>query len=534
MVTQPTDIKPSDVGLQSFRPNQLETILEAIMCPEKVVMIDGPPGCGKSAIAAGIAWYYGQQEYFDSKSGRNLPITSLVSIRTHNLQDQYVSDFPWMERLYGRSNYGCAIGERNAAEGICTVSKSLCDLAGTDGCEYYAAVNRATASKTLVINNDLLVLGRKFGTQPIRNRKVLLVDEAHLLDESIRSANGVELTHTNIWRHSNQAGVPIPTGTDPQTWLEWSDFIREQNRELLDEYNDAINNKDHERIRALRPHVRGIQTIIELGQLCKSHNSNPSNPVVIRDAGQVVKVEPIWANRYFPSFLKSYDKIIMLSATLPGPEMMAQLLGLKESDYRIIQIPSTFPAANRPWIVEPVVSVKKGMSDESLDRLVDRIDYYLGQYPDSKGIIHCHAYWLRDAITARSRFQSRFITHGSRGIREAVERYKRTNQAVLISPTAHTGVDLPYDQCRFQLILKLPAPDLGDPVIDARRKEMPITYDLMIAATLLQTYGRIMRAADDSGTTISLDSNFRWWLRRNWNLIPAHVQEAIQFVPSPA
>jgi ATP-dependent DNA helicase DinG len=45
-----------------------------------------------------------------------------------------------------------------------------------------------------------------------------------------------------------------------------------------------------------------------------------------------------------------------------------------------------------------------------------------------------------------------------------------TRPTVLISPSLHTGLDLKDDLSRFQIIVKLPYPDLGDRWINEKRK----------------------------------------------------------------
>ena len=47
--------------------------------------------------------------------------------------------------------------------------------------------------------------------------------------------------------------------------------------------------------------------------------------------------------------------------------------------------------------------------------------------------------------------------------------YESKKQTVLISPSLHLGVDLKDDLSRFQVIVKVPYPDLTDKKITAKR-----------------------------------------------------------------
>ena len=75
---------------------------------------------------------------------------------------------------------------------------------------------------------------------------------------------------------------------------------------------------------------------------------------------------------------------------------------------------------------------------------------------------------------------------------------------MLLSPSLREGVDLPDDFLRFQIVTKMPYPDLGDPWTAARQARDPRWYALETAKALVQAYGRSCRHADDHGVTYIL------------------------------
>jgi ATP-dependent DNA helicase DinG len=97
---------------------------------------------------------------------------------------------------------------------------------------------------------------------------------------------------------------------------------------------------------------------------------------------------------------------------------------------------------------------------------------------------------------------------------------------VLVSPSLREGVDLPDDFLRFQVLTKLPYPDLGDPWTAARRERDPRWYAVETAKALLQAYGRSCRHADDHGVTYVLDGQFARFLQRYRVLLPEWFLDA--------
>jgi hypothetical protein len=103
-----------------------------------------------------------------------------------------------------------------------------------------------------------------------------------------------------------------------------------------------------------------------------------------------------------------------------------------------------------------------------------------------------------------------------------------SEQRLLISPALHQGVDLKDDLSRFQVILKVPYPDLSD-----RRTQMMLQrdrtwYAWQTAQRLVQTYGRSIRSETDHAVTYVLDSNFTRFVTENRNLFPKYFVEAIE------
>ena len=153
----------------------------------------------------------------------------------------------------------------------------------------------------------------------------------------------------------------------------------------------------------------------------------------------------------------------------------------------------------------------------------------LEKHKGDKGLIHTNSYKCQRYIN-RNLPNSRLISHTSKN-REEVLKYfeKDENPLVLVSPSMSEGVDLPYDKCRFQVIYKIPFPYLGDKQVDMRRRRDQKWYAYKTVMTLMQAYGRGMRAEDDSCYTYILDSDVNMILKSPLyrSLIPDFFKEAI-------
>jgi Rad3-related DNA helicase len=77
------------------------------------------------------------------------------------------------------------------------------------------------------------------------------------------------------------------------------------------------------------------------------------------------------------------------------------------------------------------------------------------------------------------------------------------------------GVDLPGDLCRFQIIYKLPYPDLSDKQIRLRANADEDWYNYKTSLALIQAYGRGMRHEDDYCTTYLIDSRIRQFVKKD-------------------
>ena len=122
------------------------------------------------------------------------------------------------------------------------------------------------------------------------------------------------------------------------------------------------------------------------------------------------------------------------------------------------------------------------------------------------------------------------MTHTTKNRDRKLQEYKSNENSVLVSPSMSEGVDLPGDQCRFQIIYKLPLMKLSEQV-RKRLDEDEEWYDYRTSISLVQTFGRGIRFDGDYCTTYVVDSRFEEFVKNDKkqnHFLPDYVLNAIR------
>jgi Rad3-related DNA helicase len=283
--------------------------------------------------------------------------------------------------------------------------------------------------------------------------------------------------------------------------------------DLMGEY--APVQRLHRKLSSLQASA-GVEWIVQRGTTRKGH--------------PYVEVKPLWAGTFAKSFY--FDKafcVLLMSATPP------RLQDLGIGDALRVTIPSTFPVERRPFVLDFVGNMSRAHYDETLPKVLSYAEETVRERA-TKGIIHAVSFRTASAIVdyLRSVLDVPVFEHIKETTREdALQAFRDSPApAVLVSPSFETGLDLPYDGVRWQLLAKVPFPSLGDRVTKRRAQVDPEWYLAKTAQRLVQAYGRGMRAEDDAATTIMIDSAYRSFYRRAKRLLPAWFLEAHVEAPS--
>jgi len=422
------------------------------------------------------------------------------------------------------------------------------------GCDYFDALSIANSSSLVATNYAYWMhrgkymrehltrsegkYGNRFG---LGASNVLICDEAHHATTELSNFLKINLYAEFTDKHTND---PIPAHDDPiGAWIKWAEKSRRdvesEIRTLKNRYNKLnimdVDPKLRRELRKLEELERQLKNITRCDEDWVVEEKNRDGFIALECVNPSKRAEE--------ALFQKVEKVLLVSATIN--HKTCSLLGLDRQDVDFFEAPSHFDASRRPFIHVDSVRVNYRTGDDDLRIWSARMDQIIERRKDRKGIIHSVSYDRQKDIIDRSRHRDIMISHerGSDHIRAAVEKFKKADApAVLVSPSMTTGHDFPYDECRYQIISKIPYPDTRSKLMQARTKGLQHwkgdnTYSHHIAMRdLIQMVGRGMRAADDFCEVFIVDNNIIWFIKRYGHYAPIwfiSTYKSLVAVPDP-
>lgn len=548
------------------RKNQYEIIQEiqnAINQGYNYITLEAGTGTGKSAIATTIANYYSYE-----KIGQTFIITA-----TKQLQKQYQEkpynwtlcigrpNFICRYKDYIRNNKGQLIeplsqknNKTNCEDGTCK-NKTLIQewhcphgivnndlftrtqiLETTDHgnivpvkfCRYWEQKRNAIESDKVVLNYNKAILEHNY-IPHFPQRKLIIFDEAHNIEKKIMDYVGIQISDKSLKKYNIS---PINKEViESEDYTEWTYAIQE----LINEYSKL--NLESMPIKEAEQVLSRINKLIEIKYLIEE---NPMNWVIkyyyatpeLTEKSLGVEFKPVTIFEYAEEYLLNFGEIcIFMSATILDHDYFAQCLGLMPEEVYNIKYPTQFTYKNRPILFKTDGKLSKKYIDETKPKTLPLILDILNQHPNEKGLIHTHNYELAQYLIENIKI-NRLISHNIYNREEILAKFKKNEKnMVLISPSMSEGVDLPYDNCRFQIIYKIPYPYIVDKQIKKRSNYDYKFIHYETVKTLIQTYGRIMRSETDYGVTYIIDGSFLSLLasdnKMGYYMVPSTLKEAL-------
>ena len=229
-------------------------------------------------------------------------------------------------------------------------------------------------------------------------------------------------------------------------------------------------------------------------------------------------------------------QVVFASATVNMKTL--ELLGVRKEQVRVIEQESNFPVRNRPIYYCPVARVGREMGELDRRRLHDAIDATIQTRAvdrGMKGIVQTVSYRFAREILERSKYrhENLFILDESGMSTSAkVEDYRRRRgAAVLLSPAVQEGLNFPGAECEFQILPKMPFPDMSDPLIQAKKKVDKDYIPYVVLQTVVQCTGRHVRSEVDRGETWILDGHYTWLSGGYYRYLPRWFTSAIKTLP---
>ena len=508
-----------------FRPYQKEAIrkvIEAVESGVETIILNAPTGFGKSLVAYCIC-----KALLDE--GKN----SYIYTRTTFLQDQYLNDFEDLITAMGRSNFKCLMSKKDyfCDVGICKQKENYKCPIGViikDGeielkdTGLYCSNCKYWLQKVNAINNPISILNYPFAitdsmfVNHFKKRHLGIFDEAHCIEQTLMSALTVKITDAHIY---NDLGKKLVHHNNIEDWADdlevFADAYEKKTKQIDSDEKGANGVKKKEYY---------LNRANSLRACAKSLRDDPDNwifnvehPFVERFDRRITRVtfKPIEIQNYTNIIFSNVEFKLLMSGSILKPDIYAHELGLE--DFKYIEIPSIVPANHRPIYREYAGSMSSKNIDNNFPFLVSKIKEIADRHNEQKGIIHSHSYNLNGRLVNTFKGDDRFIFHTKENREEKLNEFKNSpddENFIFVSPYSFEGVDFPYNEARFQIICKMPYPNLGDPQVrarmDADRRDNVVDYgwcNRMVALNLSQMYGRTNRAIDDYSVTYLLDSD---------------------------
>lgn len=517
------------------RAGQLEIINEIKKAIEegfRYILLEAGTGTGKSAIASTLAGIY-QPAY--------------ILTMTKQLQSQYGAQFGY-PLVKGRGNFSCQETglENNCDMGTCQTTPSsrkfVCEYGiskspfeggsfafedayganiyfrSNEHCYYWNQKANAVKSPITLMNYDYALLELNY-VKHFGKRRLIILDEAHNIENKLMQRLEVNIYSKRLENDINKS-IPLNMMSyeDPSEWTLFLESIYDSYKALA--LQKMPKNKAD----------RINRTKFRLQELLTNLEETPKNWVVDQIAGGVV-FKPLSVDMYTEDRLfRHADTCLFMSATLLDMDLFCKWLGIDPKEAYKVKVKSNFPASARPVHLKIVGNMSRRSINRTAPKTIPILEKIINHHRYEKGLIHTHNYKCQKYIMDQIK-NNRLIDHNSRNREYQLHRFEESQEnKVLVSPSMSEGVDLPYEKCQFQVIYKIPFPYLGDRQVNQRRKKDPKWYAYKTVMTLLQAYGRGMRAEDDYCETYILDGNIRMLLNNHLykNLVPEFFKEAIQ------
>lgn len=555
----PPNVLGLPVKFASWRPMQAEAVLRAAgvvdtgssptladQLSRRFQVLGMPTGSGKSLAYMAAAYLLEDR------------VAILTS--TKGLQRQLETDFKdgsaGLVVLAGKNAYPCV-----AEEGRIGCDKGQCNYGlpcpHKAGCEYYKAVDRAKSARIVVTNYAMWYAVHEYG-EGLGDFGMLVLDEAHQAPNSVASALSVVVDEDEAQELSGD--MPDPR-EGIATWVRWAEqqarmlsTILEAEKGNLKAGMVSLNPRRKQKMDRMRRLMTSLNTLVEAGGLIdewvvetEEGDNRPDTVGRRRNTGRraayggyggygssntappkvVLRMDPVWPGRGAERYLfRGVPRVVLTSATVVPKTL--RLLGVDEPDMAFWECDNPFPVVRRPIYWVDTIRLNARSTESDLRLWVSRIDQILRSRPGVKGLVHTTSYARKEFLLANSREKARMVGHNSHDTVAKVREFKDSAEPlVLVSPSMTTGWDFPYEQCRFQVIGKVPFPDTRDAITRTRCRLDPEYRNYLTAQALVQAYGRGVRAEDDWCECFVVDDNLGWFLKQAEALVPKWFRAAV-------
>lgn len=560
-------------NIRSNQEKVLGEIDQALKSGYKYIFLEAPTGFGKSAVAVALSRFLG---------------SSHICTSTKDLQTQYSKDFPYLYEVKGRNNFPCIVKEDMGIKESCDYGPCLKEdeydclyktrlsdyetkLEGTiyedidiakyalkkyhdktkqhsqlvqlqwKPCEYFHQKWISVKSSHTIYNYKYF-LSDLFYSSGVNKRKLLILDEAHTLESEVSTFKNFVINKEYLNRFFPKLNLPENKPLDVDTYVDFCTHLKERFYDYINKGESLVGN-DGDKKKAIDAGEKNLIDALafekNLSVFLDDLKSNKDNWLVTSmvkndndNRISRIKMEPLDVSNYFVDIFDKGSVSLLMSATILSKDNLCKAVGLKKDQVKFIKIEeSEFPVEHRPIYLMNVAWLSAKTMSESLPHIAKVIDNLLSVHKNDKGIIHTTSYsqlqFIKNNIS-KNNFVRLIETNPKLDRNDMIlKHFESLKPTVLISPSMYLGIDLKDDLSRFQIIVKVPYPDLTDKKISVLKQRNPKWYEWNTILRLIQAYGRSIRNSEDYANTYILDSSISFLLKNGKDMIPKWFSEAI-------
>ena len=520
------DIRENQEKALEWMQEQLETV------DAKYIILELPVGSGKSLLGLNLSKYI----------GKGLG-SSFILTPQRILQDQYEQDFEqlgtkFLASLHGKANYKCQ--SKGTSCSIGSMVKPACE-----NCPFAEAKRLAKSAHNTVLNYKLALTSFHY-TETFAKRDLMIMDEAHTLEQHLVDFDSVDITYARCKKHD----IKFKVQKDIVSAMQWvtdeylpvmQDILNDLEAECEELYEKGaadITRKDLSKIRETEELAGHVTDVLDMS--IRDMDYIQQKYVLVHDK-TMFQFKRISGSYSFHRIIKPMaKKFLFMSSTILNKHTFCYDLGIDANEAVFLSLPSEFAPENRPVYYMPVMKMNaswnKPENAAGRQQMIQRVIDLLDIHKDESGILHTANYqvaqWLVKELDGK--INHTVYSHNpddnmKRG--EAINGFLESGgPSILISPSITEGLDLKDDLARFAMIVKVPFGYLGDQWIKRRLEMSEEWYRRRAITDIIQGGGRIVRGLDDEGTVYILDASFSYLYSKSMSMVPDWWKESYHII----
>lgn len=459
------------------------------------------------------------------------------------LQKQYEDSFTNNElvdiaSLYGKGNYQCANNKSSCEIGSIIHPKCA-------PCPHKNAKSKAMLASDTVLNYKLALTSFAH-TQTFKDRKLMIMDECHTLEDHLVDFDAVSITE---WR-CKKYELPFKTHSDIESAIKWINTTYLKKLETVTKGLEAdcehffknegmkLTKKDVQQIREMNQMSEHLDEVLEMALRTIEYINDKF--VITGDKTSFQFKRITGAHSFHKHIVPFAERFLFMSSTILDKDGFCEDLGIKPEDTAFLSLGSEFPKENRPIFNMPQMKMnaswKNDDKEEERQQMLTTIKTLLTVHEGETGIIHTGNFAISEWLVENLENEiDQIIYHhnpdtgNDRGA--IIEQFLGDPRpSVLISPSITEGLDLVGDLGRFAIIVKVPFPSLADKWIKRRMEMSPKWYQRKALTGIIQGGGRVVRSDKDSGNVYLLDGSFGYLYSNSYPMIPDWWKESYQIL----